>query len=62
MQECSQICLKKDFLKQEMMVGNQLYRRTRKSASQPFGCWMRVLTKTIKDYDNKRNFSLRKGI
>ena len=32
------------FLRQEMMVGGQLYRRTRKSASQPFGGWMRVIT------------------
>jgi hypothetical protein len=48
MQECSPLCHKKDFLKQEMMVGNQLYRRTRKSASQPFGGWMRVLTPKTK--------------
>lgn len=54
MQECSQICHEKDFLKQEMMVGNQLYRRTRKSASQPFGGWMRVLTKKQNNnYGNK---------
>lgn len=52
-----------DFLKQEMMVGNQLYRHTRKSASQPFGGWMRVLTQNQNNnYDNKKHFSLRTGI